>query len=451
MFMHPCREYKDSGIDWIGLIPCDWGVKKLKHCGIFFGGGTPTKDRLDFWSGTIPWVSPKDMKAALIEETEDHITEDAVLESATQIVPPGAIVMVVRSGILKHSIPVGMCAKPMAINQDMKAIVAAPSVDPEFLLYLITGCQRQFLAMWRKQGATVESIEHEFFANTQIPVPPLGVQKTMVAFLRRKTTIIDDLIAKKERQIRLLQEKCQSIISQIVVRGLNEAVRLRATGIDWLAFIPAHWELVPLKFLVKKIEQGWSPQCESRPAETDEWGVLKVGCVNQLRFNEAENKALPEEISPLPEYEVKPGEILVSRANTAELLGSASLISQVRPRLMLCDKLYRLIPASDRVAAGFLVWFLRSSSARFIFERDATGASSSMKNIGQDTVKNLLIPTPPRPEQNEIMRFANNLVSQTETQIEAIESQLKLLSEYRSTLLFDVVTGRTSIGTTCHD
>src|SRR5205085_2864439 len=125
---------------------------------------------------------------------------------------------------------------------------------------------------------------------------------------------------------------------------------------------------------------GWSPSCENRVADADEWGVLKVGCVNGTAFNENENKALPKDLKPIPGLEIKLGDILMSRANTRELLGSASIVRNVRPRLLLCDKLYRLRINQEILLPDFFVLIMRSSTVRFQLERDATGASSSMQN-----------------------------------------------------------------------
>ena len=161
----------------------------------------------------------------------------------------------------------------------------------------------------------------------------------------------------------------------------------------------AGWDLQRLKFALRAVEQGWSPSCENRPAEEGEWGVLKVGCVNGAEFDPAENKALPPDLEPVPSLEVKPGDILMSRANTRELPGSAVLVKQTPSRLLLCDKLYRLKINPAVVDPSFFVLALSSRVARDQLERDATGASSSMQNIAQSVVRELVLPLPPLEEQ----------------------------------------------------
>jgi type I restriction enzyme S subunit len=164
--------------------------------------------------------------------------------------------------------------------------------------------------------------------------------------------------------------------------------------------------------------------------------------VNGWEFNPEENKHLPDSQQPLPAYEIRPGDVLMSRANTTELLGSAALIKNVGPRLLLCDKLYRLSVNETHLDKGFLVTFLRSAAGRYAFERDATGASNSMQNIGQDSVRNVRIPIPPRTEQNAILACLASEATQSERLRIATEKTIALLRERRAALIGAAVTGQ---------
>lgn len=89
-------EYKDSGVEWLGEIPEHWSMKRLKYSVFFFGGGTPSKDNPEYWTGDIPWVSPKDMKDEIISDAEDHVTPEAVANSSTRLVQSQAVLLVVQ-------------------------------------------------------------------------------------------------------------------------------------------------------------------------------------------------------------------------------------------------------------------------------------------------------------------------------------------------------------------
>ncbi len=179
--------YKDSGVAWRGEIPEEWNVKRLKRVVEFRGGGTPAKENLEFWSGDIPWVSPKDMKVSVMLDTEDKITANAVRESATKLIPPGAVLMVVRSGILARTIPVALAGREVTLNQDLKALVPRAGLLPEYLMYTIAGMERELLIEWKKEGATVESLEIDLVACTPVPIPTVVEQRAIAAFLDRET------------------------------------------------------------------------------------------------------------------------------------------------------------------------------------------------------------------------------------------------------------------------
>ena len=291
LFDSPLARFPRSDVDqtalrqtearWLGMVPHRWRLVRLKRIAGFCGGGTPSKENIGYWEGNIPWVSPKDMKSEIICDAEDHISQEALAGSSTRLVQPGAVLVVVRSGILKNSIPVAINSVEVALNQDMKAITTRQGLLPEYLAALIRGHQSELLVEWRKQGATVDSLEFDLLANTLIPVPTLSEQQRIVSFLDRETAKIDALIAKKQRLIELLQEKCSALISHAVTKGLDPGVPMKKSGIDSLDQIPQDWELLSVKRFATAVEQGWSPVAEDRQAEDEEWAVrslAKIDC-----------------------------------------------------------------------------------------------------------------------------------------------------------------------------
>ena len=275
-----------------------------------------------------------------------------------------------------------------------------------------------------------------------LPCPSQDVQRLIANYLDRETARIDSLIAEKERMLSLLEEKRASLISRVVTRGLDPNAPLKPSGQEWLGEIPAHWRLERLKFHLLGLEQGWSPQCDNYPAEPDDWGVLKVGAVNDWTFNPSENKRLPDEIEPLYQYEIKQHDVLMSRANTSQLLGSVVYVDEISSKLLLCDKLYRLNVNDDELDREFFVAFLRSSPGRFQLEREASGTSGSMQNIGQDTVQNAWIAIPPLDEQKRISRDIADSRKETMKMDAALRRTVELLKERRAVLITAAVTGQ---------
>lgn len=303
-------------------------------------------------------------------------------------------------------------------------------------------------------GVTRFGLSRSDIGTCPIPLPPLSVQLAIAAHLDRETAKIDTLVAKKRELIAKLKEQRSALISRTVTRGLPpEAAQaagldpnppMKDSGVAWLGEVPKHWSGTRLRFATRGIEQGWSPSCDNQLADEDQWGVLKVGCVNGAFFDEAEHKALPIEIAPLTRYEIRTGDILMSRANTMDLLGSAALVGSVRGKLLLCDKLYRL-RLREELVEDFLIYFLQAHQSRFQLEREATGTSGSMQNIGQDTIKNLRFFLPPATEQRAIVNYlvdAGQRIGQT---MNLCGEAITRLTEYRAALITAAVTGQVDV------
>ena len=158
--------------------PC---LSLAKTCKAILGGGTPSKSHPEYFTGVIPWVSPKDMKYAVISDSIDHITEEAIAHSTTNLVPKNSVLMVIRSGILKHTLPVAINSVPVTINQDMKAFVPGNGVITEFLMYYFKAIESDVLAGVR--GVTADNIDFKAFQQRTIIVPPLELQNRFAAFV----------------------------------------------------------------------------------------------------------------------------------------------------------------------------------------------------------------------------------------------------------------------------
>lgn len=214
--LNPEVKMKDSGVEWIGEVPEGWEVKKLKFLFKLIGGGTPSKERIDFWQGDIPWVSPKDMKTDYISHTEDYMTTKGLLNSSSNLIESNTLLMVVRSGILQRTIPVAISKVNLTLNQDMKAFLPIGSMSTDFMFYFVKGNDRFLKNDWVKQGATVESVEAELLKNSFIPIPPIEEQKQIVSHIEIFSEKIATAITLKQQEIAKLQEYKATLINSAV-------------------------------------------------------------------------------------------------------------------------------------------------------------------------------------------------------------------------------------------
>ena len=274
----------------------------------------------------------------------------------------------------------------------------------------------------------------------KIATPALAEQEVIARHLDRETARIDALIEKKTCFIGLLREKRQALITHAVTKGLAPNVRMRHSGVEWLGEVPEHWKMLPLKRLISSIGQGWSPECEARVPEDGEWGVVKVGCVNGGVFRPEESKALPTQMEARPELSLRAGDVLISRANTRELVGSCAVVPHDYPYLLLCDKLYR-VGCGECVTPDFLAALVTVYGRRAV-EIEATGASSSMVNIAQSVILDLLVAVPGADEQVEIISRVSAATMRIEHLREKTERSIKLLKERRSAIITAAVTGQ---------
>ena len=166
--------------------------------------------------------------------------------------------------------------------------------------------------------------------------------------------------------------------------------------------LPVGWEWTRMGDLVNGSEAGWSPTCVGSPRRSGFWGVLKVSAVSWGAFDANANKELPADLSPRPEYEVKDGDFLISRANTEELVARSVVVGNAEPRLMLSDKIIRL-DVSRQMSRMFLNLCNNAPHARSHYITNASGTSSSMKNVSREVVLKTPIPLPPLPEQARIV------------------------------------------------
>lgn len=176
-----------------GELPEGWILKTLNEIGSWKGGGTPSKSNKNFWiNGKILWVSPKDMKSKTITDTIDKITLDAVSNSSAKLISKGSILFVVRSGILRRTLPVAITDSEVTVNQDLQAFTPL-DVSPDFVYWYAIAKNEDIRKDCSKDGTTVESIESTLLKNYIIPVCTKKEQFKIVETLESKISVVDKM------------------------------------------------------------------------------------------------------------------------------------------------------------------------------------------------------------------------------------------------------------------
>jgi type I restriction enzyme S subunit len=194
-----------------------WAESTLGKCGQWFGGGTPNTNVSDYWEdGTIPWVTPKDMKAITIIDTIDKITIKAVNESTASLIHKPAVLFVMRSGILRRLLPIGITTQKVTVNQDMKAVIPYNDILLEYLCWLCISRERDIREKCSKSGTTVESINTESLYAYKVNIPTFPEQQEIIR-------ILDSLLEKKQhaRELCDVIEKIDIMKKAILARAFR--------------------------------------------------------------------------------------------------------------------------------------------------------------------------------------------------------------------------------------
>jgi type I restriction enzyme S subunit len=416
-------------------LPLGWTTANLGDLGIWTGGGTPSKSRDEFWTeGTVPWVSPKDMKAAYVGASAERITEAAVTQSAAKLVQAGSVLCVVRSGILQHTFPVAIADQDVTLNQDMRALTPFAGISAEYLRHYLRYRNDDVLHMCSKDGTTVASIEQPRLQEFPVPVAPEAEQTRIVAAVNalfEEAGVGEAALARAREgltQFRasLLHAACtgaltadwraanpancspEQLLATIAAeraRKVAKRYRTAETPEGPPPFdIPRGWGWATVDQLCWQIDYGSSARC--RPL-TDGVPVLRMGNIQAGRLDYTDLKHLPRDHDEFPDLLLKPGDLLFNRTNSAELVGKTAVFDGHDSPVSFASYIVRAKVV--HIHPRFLAHYINSPLGRQWI------ASAMTQQVGQANVsggrlRTLCVPVPPLQEQDEIVaRLADSL------------------------------------------
>lgn len=428
---NPYQEYKASEIGWLGEIPSHWQKNKFKY---LLREKTKTQN-IELPCGSISF-------GKVVYKDSEKLTEETKL--AYQEVLSGEFLI-----------------NPLNLNYDLKSLRTALSeidviVSSGYIVLQSEDVTVKTYLKWllfvfdirhmKTLGAGIrQTITFKDVGNCTTFLPPENEQILIGEFLDRETARIDKLIAEKQTFIKLLKEKRQALISHVVTKGLNPKVKMKDSGIEWIGEVPEHWVLLSHRRLIRKIEQGWSPQADSNPPNDSQWGVTKLSAVKSGAFYPEECKAMLDEHNPGDGLRVSEGDFLMTRANTPDLVGDVCVVENIHDRkIILCDLIYRIVYRKGVNCRYLIYWFL-GQAARAQVKVDARGSSMTMAKISQSHIKSWKIPLPPIEEQNASVSFLIEDLETIAAISKEVETSISLLKEHRTALISAAVTGKIDV------
>jgi len=430
------RPMKDSGIEWIGEIPENWKISKIKRLYLVINGSTPKSDKAGFWGGDIVWITPSDMNENTVEliTSKRMITDEGINACGTTLVPANSIILSTRA-------PIGqicLAGRELCTNQGCKTLVIKFDSNHKYhYYYLLT--QKDTLNMLGR-GTTFLELSTLDLANFPIPSPPLPEQTLIASFLDKKCAAIDSAIKNQRASIDKLKEYRQSVITEAVTKGLNPDVPMKDSGVEWIGEIPEGWDIVPL---TKQLESIVDYRGKT-PHKVDE-GVFLITAKN-IKSGKIDYD-LSKEYVPESEYEKimhrgKPmiGDVLFT---TEAPLGEVANIDNVD--IALAQRIIKFRPINAKLSGYFLKYWIMSTYFQNILQSLSTGSTA----VGIKSSKLFMLPLTlcSLSEQTEIAAYLDEKCSAIDETVSGKEKLIEKLEEYKKSLIYEAVTGKIEVPT----
>ncbi|MGP8247916.1 MAG: restriction endonuclease subunit S [Bryobacteraceae bacterium] len=255
-----------------------WRLTTLGQLTDFLSGGTPSKDVPDYWGGTVPWVSAKDMKQFRLDDTEDHVTADGV-GNGTKLVPAGTVLLLVRGMTLLNDVPICVTGRPMTFNQDVKALRPNAGVRSDFLSYLLLGNKERLLGLVDLAGHGTGRLNSDELRALDVVLPPEPEQ----CAISRILTALDDKIELNRRTNATLESIARAIFKSWFVdfdpvRAKAEGRRLAGMDAETAALFPARFN--------GSDAGSWTRATVSEVAEINGWTLSERDDLPRIEYVE---------------------------------------------------------------------------------------------------------------------------------------------------------------------
>jgi len=437
MSLKPYPEYKDSGVEWIGEIPEDWEVRRLKYNSSINPPGKKSLPDPQMEVNFLPMEKVSedgDYDLESVTEYEKVASgytyfedEDVLLAKITPCFENGKGALVEN---LKYGFGFG--------TTEFHILRHGHQIYPKYLFFLTKSHLFRVIGEAFMEGAAGQKrVSTEFVKNFPMPTPPLAEQKLIVNFLDKKISEIDLTIEKDSCLIELLREKRTALINQVVTKGLDPTVRMKDSGVEWIGEIPEDWELRKISQSFDIIGSGTTPKSqEERYYYAGDVPWVITGDLNDDILNDTSKKITKEafrEYSTLKMYQ-KNSLIIAMYGAT---IGKISLLN-----FEACVNQACCVLANSKILKSRFVfyWFLGNKNSII-----SLSYGGGQPNISQDVIKTLKIQVPPKEKQSEIVRYLEQETSKIDLTIQKIQEHIKLLEEYKKSLIHHVVTGKVDV------
>lgn len=430
---------KDSGIKWIGNIPGNWNIKRLKYC-----------VRKKITDG--PHETPVFVDDGVIFLSVDSIQDGKIVFENTRFIScEDAKRYDKKCKLEKNDVLIGKAAstgKIAIVDKDVYFQVWSPLaivkthnkiLDSNFLRYYLLSPAGQenidnFCTMNTQKNIAMEDIER-----LSIVIPTLQEQLKVAGFLDKKCADIDEIISKTEKQIQTLEQYKKSLVTETITKGLNSSIEMKYSGYEWIGDIPKHWEAKKLKYILKEIKVGpFGSALSNTDFKAEGYWVYNQRTVLDENYQTNDTFIDEQKYKEMIGFKVKSGDLLITTRGT---IGKVSIVPNefyqgiIHPCIIRfqCDET-KILPE--------LVKIIFNWSTLLSDQLNKFSNATTIEVIYSYTLKDVIIPIIPLDEQRKILEFLKLKLNKTDELINKQKESLETLKKYKQSLIYEYVTGK---------
>ncbi len=428
-------KYKPSNVDWIGDIPEHWKISKVKYNFSFRTGFTPPSGKSEYYNdGNNVWINIGDLDGKYISDSSNKITDKAVEDLNPTIVPKGSLLYSFKLSVGKVAFTEIDCYTNEAIF----------SIDPdnednlEFFYYALP---QQIIKNANENIYGAKILNQELIKNADLIIPPPDEQTSIAIYLNKKIQEIDQLIEDKKQLFKLIEEEKTALINQVITKGIIPSQNLKDSHIEFIGEIPENWNIKKIKHIVSKVGSGVTPSGGASVYELTGIPLLRSQNIHfdGLRLDDV--AYINEDIhNSMKNSKVHSGDVLLNITGASigrcyyvdETLGEANVNQHVS-----------ILRPNNKLLTKYLYYILYSNIGQEQIKKEQTG--SGREGLNFEVLKNFQVPLPEISEQESIINYIELQSNQMEFRIKKTKKLIDLLTEYRSALISDVVTGKINV------
>lgn len=432
----PYSEYKDSGVEWVGKVPSEWGVKRLSWLfRTISSGTTPPDGGTQYYDGDINWVTTGELRESVITETSKKVTPMAVSDlSALRVYEPGTLLIAMYGATIGR---LGILGNSATTNQACCGMSDPHGVLTKFVYYALLAAREHLLVI--ASGGGQPNINQDKLRSLRICTPSLEEQQSIVSFLDRENDEIDGFIADQEELIGLLSERRAATVTQAVTKGLEPDVATKESTLGWQSSVNAAWSVVQLK-VAGNVTLGKMLQSEQKMATDELRTYMRAANVQPNHLELSDQQQMWFSKREASSLDLRAGDVVVVEGGagfgrsaylTEDLVGWAfqNSINRIRPGAS-SDGRYLNYVLKAIYASGYL---------------DIVCNKATIPHLTAEKLEALRVPLPTKNEQAGIADYLDFETAEIDAAIADAKEAIELSKERRAALISAVVTGKIDV------